>query len=167
MEQVILVDGNDKQVGTGEKIDAHKKGILHRAFSIFILNGKGQVLIQRRAKSKYHCGGLWANTCCGHPRPGEPVDKAAHRRLKEEFGFDCGFDEKLAYTYKVAFDNGMNEHEFLHVFVGMSDVVKPDPNYDEIDDWKWVQIADLKKDIAQNPEKYAYWFKLSVEKLFP
>jgi isopentenyl-diphosphate delta-isomerase len=167
MENIILVDSQDKQIGIGEKIDTHRRGILHRAFSIFILNGRDETLIQQRAKTKYHCGGLWANTCCGHPRPGETVGQAAHRRLQEEFGFDCGFEEKLSYVYKVAFDNGLNEHEFLHVFVGTADNVKPAPNPDEIGDWKWIKIVDLKKDIAQHPEKYAYWFKLSVEKLFP
>jgi isopentenyl-diphosphate delta-isomerase len=166
MEQVIHVDNKDNQIGVGEKLETHQQGKLHRAFSIFILNANGEMLIQQRAQCKYHCPGLWANTCCGHPRPGETVAQAAHRRLQEEFGFDAPFEEKLSYVYKVAFDNGLTEHEFLHVFVGTADGVKPVPNPEEIDGWKWVAVADVKRDIVQRPEQYAYWFKLSVEKLF-
>lgn len=166
MEHVILVDEQNNQIGIGEKVETHRQAKLHRAFSIFLLNSKGEMLVQQRAKTKYHCPGLWANTCCGHPRPGEAVEQAAHRRLQEEFGFDAPFAEKLSYIYKVAFDNGLNEHEFLHVFVGTADA-KPAPNPEEIDGWKWISITDLKNDIVQRPEQYAYWFKLSVQKLFP
>lgn len=166
MEHVILVDENDNQIGVGEKVETHRQNQLHRGFSIFVFNSKGETLLQQRALSKYHCPGLWANTCCGHPRPGETVEQAAHRRLKEEFGFDAPFAEKLSYIYKVAFENGLHEHEFLHVFVGAADA-KPAPNPEEIDGWKWVSIADIKNDIIQRPEQYAYWFKVSMEKLFP
>jgi len=165
MEQVILVDENDNQIGVGEKIETHKQAKLHRAFSVFILNSKNEMLLQQRAKVKYHCPGLWANTCCGHPRPGETVEKAAHRRIKEEFGFDAPFAEKLTYVYKVAFENGLNEHEFLHVFVGTADAIAPVPNPAEIDGWKWVPVKKIYADIAQNPDAYAFWFKLSMEKL--
>jgi len=166
MEKVILVDENDKEIGTEEKIKAHENGgKLHRAFSIFIFNSKGEMLLQLRSKKKYHSGGLWTNACCSHPRPGEKLEQAAHRRLKEEFGFDTKLEEKLSFIYHAKLDNGLSEHEFDHVFIGNFDGV-PKPNLEEIDNWKWIKIEDLKRDIKENPEKYTAWFKIAIKKLF-
>jgi len=163
-EKVVLVDENGKETGTEEKMKAHMEGKLHRAFSIFVFNTRGELLLQRRAEKKYHSGGLWTNTCCSHPRPGEPVEKAVHRRLKEEMGFDCELKEIFSFIYKVEFDNGLSENEYDHVFVGRFDG-EPSPNSDEVDGWKWVDIEELKKNIYQNPEKYTYWLRVSIEKV--
>jgi isopentenyl-diphosphate delta-isomerase len=164
VEQIILVDEKDTQVGIGEKLDVHQKGLLHRAFSIFIYNSKGEMMLQKRAKSKYHCGGLWTNTVCGHPRPGESLDQAAVRRLYEEMGFRCSLTKVLEYRYTVKFDNGLTENEFLHVYKGFFDGI-PKVNPGEADDWKWINVDVLKKDLRENPDNYTYWFKLSMEKL--
>lgn len=164
MSEVILVDENDNEIGTGEKIKTHKEGKLHRAFSIFVFNSKGQLLLQRRAKSKYHSGGLWTNTCCSHPIPDEPIEKTVHRRLKEEMGFDCELKEIFSFTYKVNFDNDLFEHEYDHVFVGKFNG-KPNPNPEEVDEWKWVDVEELKKDIQENPDNYSYWLKASIDKV--
>ncbi len=163
MDNIILVDENDREIGHEEKLCAHEKGLLHRAFSILVYNSKNEILLQQRAKSKYHCGGLWSNTCCSHPRKGESLDAAIHRRLKEEMGFDCELQKVTSFIYKTAFDNGLTEHEFLHVFVVKFDG-KPAINPGEADDWKWVAIGELRKDAQNNPEKYTYWFKLILEK---
>lgn len=162
-EQVILVDENDNEIGTEEKLKAHKEGKLHRAFSIFVFNSKGEMMIHRRAKAKYHSGGLWTNTCCSHPRPGEELSGAVHRRLKEEMGFDCGLKEVFNFTYKVNFGK-LFEHEVDHVFVGEFNG-KPTPDPEEVDDWKWVGVEELKKDMKANPDKYTYWFKIALEEL--
>ncbi len=164
IEQIILVDKKDNQVGVGEKLDVHIKGSLHRAFSVFIFNSKGEMMLQKRAVTKYHGGGLWTNTCCGHPRPGEDVVSAAMRRLKEEMGFSCYLQKMFDYVYKVKLDKGMTEHEFLHVYRGTFDG-KPVLNSAEADGWKWVDVKELKNDIKTNPEIYTPWFKLSMEKL--
>ena len=164
MEEVILVDESDNEIGKEEKLKAHKEGKLHRCFSILVFNPKEELLIQKRSKNKYHSGGLWANTCCSHPKPGEITEIAAHRRLKEEFGFDCELKPIFNFTYKKTFDNGLIEHEFDHVFMGVTNS-KPQPNKEEIEDFKWVPIEELKKDIKENPENYAYWFKIIVDKL--
>ncbi len=164
IEQIILVDKNDNQVGVGEKLDVHIKGSLHRAFSVFIFNSKGELMLQKRAVTKYHGGGLWTNTCCGHPRPDEDVRSAAMRRLKEEMGFSCYLQKMFDYVYKVKLDKGMTEHEFLHVFRGTYDG-KPVLNPLEADGWKWVDVKELKNDIKKNPGIYTPWFKLSMEKL--
>jgi len=163
-EEVILVDAHDEQVGTAEKLDAHRKGILHRAFSILIFNSKGEMMLQQRAKTKYHCGGLWSNACCGHPRPGETVEKAAKRRLMEEMSFVCELSKIFEYVYRVKLDKGMNEHEFLHVYKGVFDGV-PKLNPVEADDWKWMDVNELKKDVNLNPKNYSPWFKLTLERL--
>jgi isopentenyl-diphosphate delta-isomerase len=157
MEQVILVNAKDEQIGTSEKLAAHKEGKLHRAFSIIVENSKGEMLLQRRALSKYHCGGLWANTCCGHPRPGENLEDAAHRRLREEMGFDCALREVFSYTYNISFENGLTEHEFLHVFVGVSQE-RAHPNPDEVMEVRRMTIDKVFKELRDHPEKYAYWF---------
>jgi len=164
MEEVILVDEADNQIGTAEKLQAHKEGKLHRCFSAFVFNSEGKLLLQQRAKSKYHSGGLWSNTCCSHPRPGEAVEAAAHRRLKEELGFDCPLKEAFTFIYKTKFDNGLFEHEFDHVFIGKFDG-SPIPNPEEVESWTWVSLAELKKDIKENPENYTYWLKVSIGKV--
>ncbi len=161
---VILVDENDRQIGVEDKINAHQgEGKLHRALSIFIFNPKGKLLIQRRAKTKYHCGGLWTNTCCSHPRPEESLEQAAHRRLKEEMGFDCDFKEVFSFIYKANFDNGLTEWEFDHVLIGEFDgEIKANPK--EVADWKWVGLNELKEDIKENPNEYTQWFKIAIDR---
>ena len=163
MENVILVDKKDKKTGIEEKIKAHREGKLHRSFSIFIFNKKGELLIQKRARSKYHSGGLWSNTCCSHPRSNENVAKAAKRRLKEEMGIDCKLKKvfKLIYKAKVG---DLIEYEFDHVFIGKFDG-KPKPNKKEVEEWKWISLEELKKDIKENPQKYTEWFKIILPKL--
>ena len=164
MSEVILVDENDEEVGTEEKIKTHREGKLHRAFSIFVLNPKGELLLQRRAKIKYHSGGLWTNTCCSHPSPGETLEEAVHRRLKEEMGFDCELEEIFSFTYQVKFDNDLFENEYDHVFIGKFDG-EPTPNPEEVDEWKWIDLEELKKDIQENPDSYTYWLKQSIDKV--
>lgn len=163
-DEVILVDEQDNEIGTEEKLKAHQKGKLHRALSILVFNSKNEVLIQQRAKTKYHTPGLWTNTCCSHPRKGEKTKDAAHRRLKEEMGFDCELDEKFSFVYKAEFENGLTEHEYDHVFFGKFDgTPKPDPQ--EADDYKWVSMDELKKDIKTHPQKYTPWFMMILEKV--
>ena len=164
MSEVILVDENDNEIGAGEKIKTHKEGKLHRAFSIFVFNSKGELLLQRRAKSKYHSGGLWSNTCCSHPEVGESLEKTVHRRLKEEMGFDCELKEILSFTYRTKLDNGLIENEYDHVFVGNFDG-EPSPDPEEVDEWKWIDVKELKKDIQENPNNYTYWLRVSIEKV--
>ena len=162
---IVLVDENDKDIGQEEKIKAHELGLLHRAFSVLVFNDKNETLIQKRHSSKYHCGGLWANTCCSHPFPNEDTIDAAHRRLQEELGFDCDLKEIFSFTYKKYFeDSKLYEHEFDHVFVGNYNG-EINPNPEEIEDTKWISLEDLKKDMEKNPDSYAYWFKKIIEKL--
>ncbi len=165
MTNVILVDEKDNSIGVMEKLEAHKNGgRLHRAFSIFVFNKKGEMLLQHRAKSKYHCGGLWTNTCCSHPSPNEDTADAVHRRLKEEMGFDCDLNEILSFIYKAKVNNELTEWEFDHVFIGNFDrEIKINP--EEADDFKWISTDDLKKDIKKNPEKYTPWFKIILERV--
>lgn len=162
-EQIILVSEKDEPLGAMGKLEAHKKGRLHRAFSIVVRNPEGKLLLQRRAKTKYHSAGLWTNTCCGHPREGEDTLTAAHRRLKEEMGFNCPLEEVFVFHYGATLDHGLFEHEIDHVFLGTWDgVVHPDPN--EADDVAWRSREDIERDMAKNPEQYTYWFKLLLEK---
>ncbi|MBI4170086.1 MAG: isopentenyl-diphosphate Delta-isomerase [Candidatus Aenigmarchaeota archaeon] len=165
MEQVILVDESDNELGYEEKLTCHKLPVkLHRAFSIFIFNGKGQVLLQRRAKSKHHWGGFWSNTCCSHPRPDEPVELAAKRRLEEEIGIVCDLQFLFKFIYKADYDTTWGEHELDWVFVGYYDgPIKP--NEDEIDDLKFVDIDALKKDMSAHPERYTPWFKICLDRV--
>ena len=165
MSEIVLVDENDTQIGVGEKIEVHKEAQLHRAFSVWIFNSKGEVMLQKRASKKYHSGGLWTNTCCSHPFPNEPVEEAVHRRLPEEMGFDCELEKVNTLIYKASFDNGLTEHEFLHVFKGIYNE-EPKINEKEADDWKWVSIDELKEDVKLNPENYTEWFKIVLPKLF-
>ena len=161
-EHVILVDETDCAIGSQEKLAAHKKGLLHRAFSIFIFNTQGELLLQKRAASKYHSAGLWANTCCSHPSPGEDVLAAAHRRLKEEMGFDCDLKPVGHLLYKTAFDNGLTEHEFDHLFVGVyAGEITSDIH--EVEEWKWISTEELVTDIKHEPERYSYWLQNSLK----
>ncbi len=163
-EKVILVDEDDNKIGTEEKLKAHQDGgKLHRCFSIFIFNDKGELMLQKRAEQKYHCPDLWTNTCCSHPRPGEPLEEAAHRRIKEEMGFDCPMEEKFTFTYKADFENGLTEHEYDHVYIGKYNG-EPDPNPEEAGDWKWIKPKKLNQDIEKNPERYTPWFKKALDK---
>ena len=162
-EQVILVDPMDREIGTEEKLKAHREAKLHRAFSIFIFNAVGELLLQKRAETKYHSGGLWTNTCCSHPRPDEKLHCAARRRLNEEMGFDCELTELFSFIYYAELENNLSEHELDHVFVGCYDG-QPSPNPDEVDDWKWMEIEKLKWDVEENPEHYTYWFKLILNR---
>ncbi len=167
IEEIILVDEKDNEVGYEEKIKAHEKGgKLHRAFSIFIFNSNGEMLLQQRSKKKHHFGELWTNTCCSHPRKGENLEDAVHRRLKEEFGFDAGLKEIFSFVYhETDKKSGLSEYEFDHVFIGTFDG-SPKPNPDEIDDYKWIYPDKLKSDIRKNPMNYTPWFKIALEK-FP
>jgi len=164
MDKVILVDNNNQEIGIEEKIRAHTEGKLHRAFSIFIFNSKNELLLQRRAKTKYHCGGLWTNTCCSHPRPGEKIIDAAKRRLKEEMGI---ITEDIwnvsSFIYKAILGNGLTEHEYDYVLAGNYNE-SPKINLKEVDNWKWVTLEELKKDIKENADKYTPWFRIILEK---
>lgn len=164
MEMLILVDENDVQIGTGEKMAVHRAGQLHRCFSIFIFNNEGHVLLQKRALGKYHSGGLWTNTCCSHPRVGEEVDAAAHRRLIEEMGFDCEMKEVFTFTYRAELDHGLTEHEFDHVYVGTYDgVVSPNP--EEADGYEWERVETVKRDMEDNPQRYTVWSIIAFKEL--
>ncbi len=165
MEKVILVNENDVVIGTMEKLEAHKKGLLHRAFSVFIFNDKNELLLQRRALNKYHSGGLWTNTCCSHPRPNENILNAANRRLVEEMGFETELTFKTSFIYNTEFENGLTEHEFDHIFFGTYNV-NPKINADEVDSFSWLTIEDVNQKIKQNPNDFTSWFKIALEKLF-
>ncbi len=163
-EQVILVDEEGGEVGVMEKMAAHQVAALHRAFSVFIFNSQGQLLLQRRADHKYHSGGLWTNTCCSHPRPGEGVDEAARRRLQEEMGLDCDLQEVFVFTYQARLDHDLSEHEYDHVLLGRCDA-DPSPNPDEVSAWKWVDPDELEQDRKLNPDRYTAWFHLAFPRL--
>lgn len=164
-EEVILVDELDKPIGVMEKLEAHQKGLLHRAFSVFIFNGKGELLLQQRALSKYHSAGLWTNTCCSHPRPNEDTMAAAKRRLIEEMGIETQLIHKTHFIYKTAFENGLTEHEYDHIYFGNYSET-PDINKDEVEAFKWMHPQIIKVEITNFPEKYTSWFKIAMEKLF-
>jgi isopentenyl-diphosphate delta-isomerase len=161
-EQVILVNESDEPIGEMEKMLAHEQGVLHRAFSVFIFNAKGEVLLQQRALSKYHSPGLWTNTCCSHPRPGETTEQAAHRRLKEEMGFDCILQHKFSFIYKVQFDNGLYEHELDHVYTGVYEE-EPSINPDEVNTYKWMKWEQLLEDVNKNMADYTFWLRQILE----
>jgi isopentenyl-diphosphate delta-isomerase len=163
-DELILVDRNDNELGSEDKMEAHEKGKLHRAFSIFVFNSKGEMLLQQRAMTKYHCGGLWTNACCSHPNPGEKTINAAHRRLKEEMGFDCELKEVFSFIYKAVLDHGLTEHEYDHFFIGFCDK-KITPNKTEACGYKFVKTDELLKAIKKNPEKYTPWFKIALPKV--
>jgi isopentenyl-diphosphate delta-isomerase len=155
---VILVNEKDEQIGSLGKLDAHKKGLLHRAFSVIIWNDENEILIQQRAFGKYHSEGLWTNTCCSHPKMGETILEAAHRRLKEEMGFDCELQQKFHFTYKIELENQLFEHELDHVLIGKYSR-NPLPNPEEVKDFRWISLSELKKEIAEKPEIFTFWFK--------
>jgi isopentenyl-diphosphate Delta-isomerase len=159
MEQVILVDSSDREKGVMDKVLAHREGRLHRALSVFIFNSKGELLIQRRAEGKYHSGGLWANTCCSHPRPGENIDDAAVRRLREEMGLSAPLQKLFGFVYLAPVGNDLFEYEYDHVFSGKSDN-DPQPHADEVMEWKWVAPDAISADMDVNPDNYAIWFQL-------
>ncbi len=163
-EHVILVDNDDNQIGEMPKLEAHQKGVLHRAFSIFIFNSKNEVLLQQRAKDKYHSAGLWSNTCCSHPAPGETTEEAVKRRLKQEMGMTCEMTPAFNFIYHAAFDNGLTEYEFDHVYFGVSDSI-PEINKEEVNDWKYMSISDLILEINNNPKDYTEWLKLCLGKV--
>ncbi|MGV8995210.1 MAG: isopentenyl-diphosphate Delta-isomerase [Flavobacterium sp.] len=162
-EEVILVNENDQQVGTMPKLEAHEKAALHRAFSIFILNDKNEVMLQQRAAHKYHSPLLWTNTCCSHQRVGETNIQAGTRRLQEEMGFVAELKELFHFIYKAPFDNGLTEHELDHVMIGYSNQ-EPVINQDEVASWKWMSTADIKADISNSPDLYTEWFKIIFQK---
>ncbi len=164
-ELVILVDEQDNEIGLMPKLEAHEKAVLHRAFSVFVLNDKNELMLQQRALHKYHSPGLWTNTCCSHQRQGESNIAAGKRRLQEEMGFSIPLKETVSFIYKAPFDNGLTEHELDHVLIGYSNQA-PVINPDEVASWKWMPIADVKKDIAQHPERYTAWFKIIFEKFY-
>lgn len=161
---IILVDDDDQPIGTAYKLETHQNGWLHRAFSVFIFNNKGELLLQQRAHNKYHSAGLWTNTCCSHPSPGELTELAAVRRLDEEMGIVTTLEYAFSIKYFVSFDNGLIENEFDHVFIGTSDSL-PQINKNEVASWKYISIAELKTDIKKNPFFYTEWFKILVGKL--
>jgi isopentenyl-diphosphate delta-isomerase len=162
--EVILVDKFDIQTGTIGKLEAHKKGLLHRAISVFIFTSSGEWIMQRRALDKYHSNGLWTNTCCSHPVPGEANIDAAHRRLMEEMGLKCELKPLFTFSYKVNLENDLIEHEFDHIFMGISDD-EPVINTDEVLDWKRMNFNQLQNDIQVNPEHFTYWFRQIYQKV--
>lgn len=161
---LILVDKSDNIVGAMDKLSVHEKGLLHRAFSIFIFNSRGELLLQQRADNKYHSGGLWSNTCCSHPEYGEGNADAVKRRLEEEMGMNCSTRFAFSFIYKVQFDNGLTEYEFDHVYLGSSDVV-PTPNPQEVKAWQYMSLPTLKDEIAKNPQLYTEWLKICLPML--
>lgn len=161
-DQVILVNEKDEPMGIMDKLEAHQKGLLHRAFSIFIFNDTGELLLQRRAKEKYHSPGLWTNTCCSHPRPEESTLYAAKRRLKEEMGIETSLEKKFDFIYRVQLDNNLIEYEFDHVFTGQYNGM-PIVNLNEVSEYKWVSIHELKSGIGKHPEKYSEWLKIAID----
>ncbi len=164
-ETVILVDAFDNEIGVMEKMEAHQKGLLHRAFSVFIFNSKNELLLQRRALSKYHSAGLWTNTCCSHPRPGEETLAAAKRRLMEEMGIEASLNLKTHFTYKTIFENDLIEHEFDYVFFGNTES-NPIINLEEVDAYKWESVEKIRANMRKNPEEFTTWFKIALEKIF-
>ncbi|WP_235853981.1 isopentenyl-diphosphate Delta-isomerase [Mucilaginibacter terrenus] len=163
-DQVILVDSDDRETGVMEKMEAHRKGLLHRAFSVIVFNDEGQMLLQQRALSKYHSAGLWSNTCCSHPRPGEETHAAANRRLLEEMGFECELKEIFTFRYRAELENGLTEHEIDHVYLGNYNGI-PEINAEEADAWRYADLEELTADAAANPDHYTYWFKVLLKEL--
>ncbi|TQI70110.1 isopentenyl-diphosphate delta-isomerase [Gramella sp. Hel_I_59] len=164
-ERVILVNEKDEQIGLMEKIEAHEKALLHRAFSVFVFNDKNELMIQQRALSKYHSPGLWTNTCCSHQREGESNIEAGKRRLQEEMGFSTELKDTISFIYKAPFDNGLTEHEFDHILVGYFEG-EPDLNPDEVAEWKWMSLEAIEKDMQTNPSIYTEWFKIIFDKYY-
>jgi isopentenyl-diphosphate delta-isomerase len=164
LQQVILVNDRDETVGVMEKLEAHQKGLLHRAFSIFIFNSKGEFLLQRRALNKYHSGGLWTNSCCSHPQPGEITRAAAQRRLQEEMGFVTPLEKVFDFVYKADFDNNLTEFEFDHVFTGEYEG-KVDYNKEEVMDYCYKNMAEVRRSLSDDPQQFSKWFFLAFPKI--
>ncbi|MBC7640966.1 MAG: isopentenyl-diphosphate Delta-isomerase [Flavobacterium sp.] len=164
-ENVILVNEQDEQIGLMPKLEAHQKAVLHRAFSVFILNKNNEIMLQQRAHHKYHSPMLWTNTCCSHQRDGETNLQAGTRRLFEEMGFETELKQLFHFIYKAPFDNGLTEHELDHVMIGYFDQ-NPVINTDEVEDWKWMKIEDVKIDMMQYPELYTIWFKIIFDEFY-
>ena len=164
-EQVILVNEADQQIGLMPKLEAHQKAVLHRAFSVFILNDKNEIMLQQRAAHKYHSPLLWTNTCCSHQRAGETNIQAGQRRLMEEMGFEVGLRELFHFIYKAPFDNGLTEHELDHVMIGYFNE-DPEINPDEVAAWKWMSIDAVKDDMIVHPDFYTVWFKIIFDKFY-
>lgn len=164
MEQVILVDRNDRVLGTMEKMEAHEKALLHRAFSVFVFDDHGNMLLQQRASTKYHSGGLWTNSCCSHPRPDEDTLAAANRRLKEEMGFETELQKVFDFVYKTDFENGLTEHEFDHVFVGTyNGPILPDPG--EVSNYAFQSMEAIQASLQEHPDLYTPWFHIAFPKM--
>jgi len=163
-ENVILVDIDDNMIGTMEKMAAHRTGKLHRAISVFIFNSKGDMLLQKRASHKYHSGGKWSNACCSHPRPGEMTEDAAVRRLEEEIGLQCDLDHAFSFTYHAALDNGLHEHEYDHVYIGVTDMV-PVPNTSEVEECAHLSPGEVERTIFRNPQLFTPWFRICFERV--
>lgn len=164
-ENVILVNENDEQIGVMPKMEAHEKALLHRAFSVFVFNDKNELMLQQRAAHKYHSPLLWTNTCCSHQRVGESNIEAGKRRLQEEMGFVTDLKDTISFIYKAPFDNGLTEHEFDHILIGHYND-NPDINPEEVEDWKWMPLEDVKVDISLNPNVYTEWFKIIFDKFY-
>ncbi|MAP99284.1 MAG: isopentenyl-diphosphate delta-isomerase [Flavobacteriaceae bacterium] len=162
-ENVVLVDSNNNKLGLMPKMEAHIKGVLHRAFSVIIFNNNGDIMLQKRARTKYHTPGLWSNTCCSHQRDNEDNITAGKRRLYEEMGFTTQLQNFDSFIYKVSFSNGLIEHEFDHILTGIYNGI-PNLNKKEVDQWKWVSIDSLYHDINNNPDNYTAWFKIIINK---
>lgn len=161
---VILVDERDEPVGTMGKMEVHQKALLHRAFSVFILNTKGELLLHKRAPNKYHSAGLWTNACCSHPRPGEDTLVAAKKRLQEEMGIKTSLKKAFHFMYKASFENGLTEYEFDHLFIGKYDgEISPDKN--EVSDYCYKSIDEIKNSLITHPQKYTEWFKIAFPKV--
>ncbi|MDD3723809.1 MAG: isopentenyl-diphosphate Delta-isomerase [Lutibacter sp.] len=164
-EQVILVNEKDEKIGLMPKMEAHEKGVLHRAFSVFVFNDKNELLLQQRAVHKYHSPLLWTNTCCSHQRDGEGNTEAGKRRLKEEMGFECELKEVTRFIYKAPFDNGLTEHELDHILIGYCNE-NPILNREEVENFKWMTIEEVKNDMKMHPEIYTEWFKIIFDKYY-
>ena len=163
-QQVILVNEKDEASGVMGKLQAHEKGLLHRAFSVFVFNAKGEMLLQQRALNKYHSGGLWTNACCSHPEPGEDTTTAAERRLKEEMGFETKIEKVFDFVYKATFENGLTEYEFDHVYTGEYDG-KIDFAKEEVMDYCFKKMNEISESMQQNPMRYTAWFRLAFPKI--
>jgi isopentenyl-diphosphate delta-isomerase len=164
-ENVILVNQNDEQIGLMPKMEAHEKAVLHRAFSVFVMNDKNEIMLQQRAVQKYHSPLLWTNTCCSHQRNGETNIQAGSRRLFEEMGFETTLKELFHFIYKAPFDNGLTEHELDHVMIGYYND-EPKINPEEVESWKWMSIEDVAKDIQLQPDIYTVWFKIIFDEFY-
>ena len=163
-ERVTLVDADDAVVGSEEKLRVHQTGALHRAFSVFVVDDEGRLLLQRRAKGKYHSAGLWTNTCCGHPRPGEDIRAAAERRLHEEMGISCRLSPRGSFIYQAALGNGLVEHELDHLFVGRF-AGDPEPDPQEAEEWEWVPWPRVVEECAERPERFTVWLPIALRAL--